>query len=195
MAMSAVTALLNGDLNSSTTANSDTVEELQKQIDILKKVIHDKNIQLNMVIKHAEEKYHDIHANYRDLASQLHDSWKTKYDKLEKENNRLMGSLTNLVKQNKPNKLLEIEQETNNDSENDITSPISHIPIENIAESLDLDDNQLNQLTGGNIQENIDINNNKTNNSDSNDNYNQQSTSTSKSKTKPKKRVVEAYID
>lgn len=38
--MSAVAALLNGNTNT----NDDSVEQLQKQIEILKKVIHDKNV-------------------------------------------------------------------------------------------------------------------------------------------------------
>ena len=85
-----------------------------------------------MVIKHAEDKYHDIHANFRDLASQLHNSWKYKYEELEKENNRLMSSLTTIIKQNRSSKTVEIDhdpidQESGNDSENehDITFPIS----------------------------------------------------------------------
>ena len=45
--MSTVTALLNGDSNNNTI--SDNVEELQKQIEILKKVIHDKNVWINII--------------------------------------------------------------------------------------------------------------------------------------------------
>ena len=157
-----------------------------------------------MVIKHAEEKYHDIHANYRDLATQLHTSWKYKYEELEKENNRLMSSLTTIVKQNRANKTVAndpIEQQSSNDSENehDITSPIAHIPIENIAESLDLDDNQLNELTKGNNSDTNDkICSGQNGHHTNNKNDNQQSSKSklrSRSKSKRKRRVVEAYID
>eukprot|EP01083_Nonionella_stella_P221434 791104_1 len=116
---------------------TENLQELQKQIDTLKKVIHDKNIQLNMVIKTAEEKYHDIHQNYRDMANELHNCWNNKFEKLEQENEKLLSTLTFLRKQNK--------------LKNEPNSPISNIPITTIAESLDLSDIQLNQLTGGNI--------------------------------------------
>ena len=185
-----------------------------------------------MVIKHAEEKYHDIHANYRDMATQLHDSWMNKYSKLEKENNRLMNALTSLVKQTKSKQSsfdsinLSIERDSSNEnesenetvSEHDITSPISHIPIENIAESLDLDDNQLNQLTGGNIGNminyspiqsptNNDNNEQKSNDNDNNDNNDNKENNDDNNKTKTngndkksykrkrRKRVIETYID
>lgn len=148
-----------------------------------------------MVIKHAEEKYHDIHTNYRDLANQLHDSWKNKYNKLEAENNRLMDTLTNLVKQNKTDKLIEVDGQSNDsENEHDVTSPISHIPIKNIAESLDLNDDELNQLTGGiNNTDNNDNNNN--NNGNTVKNKDNESGNDKEKKSKTKKRVIEAYID
>mmetsp|Transcript_52231 Transcript_52231/g.86428 ORF Transcript_52231/g.86428 Transcript_52231/m.86428 type:complete len:152 (-) Transcript_52231:107-562(-) len=84
----------------STSSNSENANELLQQIESLKKVINEKTVQLNMVIMHAEEKYHDIHENYRDMATELHNSWEFKYGKLQKENERLLHALTFIMKQN-----------------------------------------------------------------------------------------------
>ena len=102
-----------------------------------------------MVIKTAEDKCSDIHSNYRNMANELHAAWAYKYGKLKKENERLLDTLTFLQKQMQTNNE-QTEQKENIKAEE--TPDLTSIPIENLAESLDLDDDELNQLTGGNIQ-------------------------------------------
>ena len=55
-----------------------------------------------MVIKTSEQKYTDIHNKYRSMANELHESWKMKYEILEKENEKLVNCLQFLINKNKP---------------------------------------------------------------------------------------------
>eukprot|EP01083_Nonionella_stella_P092880 260150_1 len=79
--------------------SSPSNDELRKQIKGLKTIIRNKNVQLNMVIKQSEEKCQDIHKSYRDLANELHNSWKCKHETLQRENDRLMNEVNVLIKQ------------------------------------------------------------------------------------------------
>lgn len=54
-----------------------------------------------MVIKHSEDKYADIHEKYRNMANELHDSWKHKYEILQRENEKLLNTLTFILNRNK----------------------------------------------------------------------------------------------
>merc|ERR1719499_1091494 len=76
------------------TESKESPEELKKQIQSLRAIINTKTVQLNMVIKHSEDKYADIHEKYRNMANELHDSWKHKYEILQRENEKLLNTLT-----------------------------------------------------------------------------------------------------
>merc|ERR1712032_1248994 len=78
-------------------------EELKRQIESLRSIINTKTVQLNMVIKRSEEKYSDIHQQYRTMGNELHDSWKAKYELLEQENAKLMSTLTFILNRKRQN--------------------------------------------------------------------------------------------
>ena len=88
------------------------------------------------------------------MALELNNSWKYKYEKLERENQRLEQALNFIVKQNKP-QINGDDSSDSKDNEEEIVSPVSvsSIPIANIAESLEFDENPLIMLTGGNIEQ------------------------------------------
>lgn len=87
------------DLNND---NTDT-EDLKRQIQSLRSIINTKTVQLNMVIQRSEEKYRDIHSQYRTMANELHDSWKGKHQLLEQENQKLRDTLTFILKRKRQN--------------------------------------------------------------------------------------------
>ena len=96
-------------------------EDLLKQIDALKSVIHQKTLQLNQVIQTSERKYSDIHDKYRLMANELHESWKYKYQTLEKENEKLLNCLSFLINKNKNSESLPID------------SPIQSLNLSNLS--------------------------------------------------------------
>eukprot|EP01084_Bolivina_argentea_P152147 265450_1 len=162
------------------TEDSYNLQDLRKQIDALKKVILDKNIQLNMVIKNAEDKYHDIHKNYRDLAIQLHESWQHKYNQLEERNKELSSNTTDTQHETKQQN----ESNTDNVTRNGAGSPLTNA-IDDITQSL-FTGGRLNRLSGGNIDDMSEITKDRMMNGHNN---------TKVPKPKIRKRVVETYID
>eukprot|EP01084_Bolivina_argentea_P102246 183202_1 len=99
---------MKGHLDSDTDQSNDT-KELVKQIETLKSILNQKTAQLLNVIEISDEKSADIHNQYRLMADQLHQSWKTKYEMLRKENEELMNTLTFMLNQNKLSQMQDID--------------------------------------------------------------------------------------